>query len=117
MTTAVRAEPRSFNRMAAQNASSDFYSFLTLGKLVRVNRATEEVEPWLAEKWETAADGRTFTFTLREARLVRRHALHRRRRPVLVQGGLRPKASLVAASCRWAASPCSVLRPTRAPSS
>jgi peptide/nickel transport system substrate-binding protein len=65
-TTAVRAEPRSFNRIAAQNASTELFAFLTQGKLVRINRATGDVEPWLAERWDTSPDGLTFTFHLRE---------------------------------------------------
>jgi peptide/nickel transport system substrate-binding protein len=65
ITTAVRAEPRSFNRIAAQNASTELFSFLTQGKLVRINRATGDVEPWLAERWDTSPDGLTYTFALR----------------------------------------------------
>jgi peptide/nickel transport system substrate-binding protein len=66
ITTAVRAEPRSFNRIAAQNASTELFSFLTQSKLVRVNRATGEPEPALAEKWEFSPDGLTCTLTLRD---------------------------------------------------
>ena len=35
------------------------------GRLVRVNRATFELEPWLAEKWESSAGGRTHALHLR----------------------------------------------------
>ncbi len=42
------------------------YATLTQGKLVRINPATQEVEPSLAEKWETSPDGRTYSLTLRE---------------------------------------------------
>lgn len=38
---------------------------LTQGRLVRINRATFELEPWLAESWESSADGRTHTLHLR----------------------------------------------------
>lgn len=38
---------------------------LTQGRLVWINRATYELEPWLAESWESSADGRTHTFHLR----------------------------------------------------
>jgi len=34
--------------------------------LVRFRPGTLEVEPWLAERWELSADGREYTFTLRE---------------------------------------------------
>jgi peptide/nickel transport system substrate-binding protein len=62
----VRTEIRSFNRIAQPEIATEYFSMLTLGKLVRVNRATQEVEPWLAEKWDVSADQRTFTLTLRE---------------------------------------------------
>ena len=66
ITVTLRAEPRSFNRLVAANAVTDAFTHLTQAKLVRVNRTTSELEPWLAEKWETASDQRTFTLTLRE---------------------------------------------------
>src|SRR6185436_8291754 len=34
--------------------------------LVRLNRATGDYEPWLAEKWTASPDGLTFTLTLRD---------------------------------------------------
>jgi peptide/nickel transport system substrate-binding protein len=61
-----RAEPRSFNRLVSANAVTDSITHLTQAKLVRVNRTTRELEPWLAEKWETAPDRRTVTLTLRD---------------------------------------------------
>lgn len=66
LVVTARAEPRSFNRLVLANALTGVYSDLTLGKLVRVNRETRELEPWLAERWEADPDGRTFTLTLRE---------------------------------------------------
>ena len=38
---------------------------LMQARLVRVNRATFELEPWLAERWESSEDGRTHTLHLR----------------------------------------------------
>ena len=66
LTVTLRSEPRSFNRLAAGNAVTDAFTHLTQAKLVRVNRATRELEPWLAENWDTDQDGRTFTLTLRD---------------------------------------------------
>ncbi len=66
VVASARSEPRSFNRIVQAETSTDVFALLTLGKLVRVNRVTQEVEPWLAEKWEVSADQRTFTLTLRE---------------------------------------------------
>jgi peptide/nickel transport system substrate-binding protein len=65
VTVTLRSEPRSFNRLAAGNAVTDAFTHLTQAKLVRVNRTTHELEPWLAEKWESGADGKTFTLWLR----------------------------------------------------
>ena len=32
---------------------------------MRINRVTQELEPWLAERWTLAGDGRTYTLQLR----------------------------------------------------
>lgn len=65
IVSSVRAEPRSFNRLISRDLVSEVVAVLTQARLVRVNRATQQVEPWLAERWTTSADGRTFTLTLR----------------------------------------------------
>jgi peptide/nickel transport system substrate-binding protein len=61
----MRSEPRSFNRLLARDQTSDMISTLLHGRLVRINRSTFELEPWLAEKWESSPDGLTHTFHLR----------------------------------------------------
>ena len=61
----ARAEPRSFNRLVARDQFTEMIALLTQGRLVRVNRATQEIEPWLAERWETSSDGRSYTMHLR----------------------------------------------------
>jgi peptide/nickel transport system substrate-binding protein len=66
LVATVRAEPRSFNRIAVRTASADLLSHLTQGRLVRVNRSTFELEPWLAERWETNPDGLSHTLHLRD---------------------------------------------------
>jgi peptide/nickel transport system substrate-binding protein len=60
-----RSQPRSFNRLLVRDQTSDTVNMLLQGRLVRINRATFEVEPWLAEKWDASADGLTYTFYLR----------------------------------------------------
>jgi peptide/nickel transport system substrate-binding protein len=62
----IRSTPRSFDRLVAADQASDLFGMLTQGRLVRINRATFEVEPWLAERWESSADGRTHTVHLRQ---------------------------------------------------
>jgi peptide/nickel transport system substrate-binding protein len=64
--SSLRSEPRTFNRMLDQNFPVDLYAILTGSKLVRVNRATRELEPALAEKWSASADSLTYTLTLRD---------------------------------------------------
>jgi peptide/nickel transport system substrate-binding protein len=66
LVASVRAAPRSFNRLVAADQTSDLVHTLTQGRLVRINRATFELEPWLAERWDSSPDGRTHTLHLRE---------------------------------------------------
>lgn len=65
IVASIRAEPRTFNRFIASDQTTDVLTFLMQGRLVRVNRATFELEPWLAETWESSSDGRTHTLHLR----------------------------------------------------
>ena len=65
LVASIRAVPRSFNRLVAREQTAELLSLLTQGRLVRINRATFELEPWLAEKWEASPDGRTYTLHLR----------------------------------------------------
>ena len=68
MTASVRSEPNTFNRFApnGNQAAVDALTRLVHATLVRVDRASGEVQPWLAERWTTSPDGRTFTLTLRD---------------------------------------------------
>lgn len=65
IVASIRAEPRSFNRLVSRDQPTELLTILTQGRLVRINRATLELEPWLAEAWESSADGRTHTLRLR----------------------------------------------------
>jgi len=65
LLTSVRSEPRSFNRHAARDTTTNLVSSLTQARLVRINQATQAVEPWLAESWTTADEGRRVTLTLK----------------------------------------------------
>jgi peptide/nickel transport system substrate-binding protein len=65
LLVSARTEPRSFNRHAARDSTTNLVSTLMNASLVRVNRATDAVEPWLAESWTTSADGRRVTMQLR----------------------------------------------------
>ena len=67
LVASARGVPRTFNRLVAGDQPSDMFAMLTQGSLVRLNRATFELEPWLAEKWESSPDGLTHTLHLRRA--------------------------------------------------
>ena len=62
----VRSEPRTFNRLLQRDTTSDLVSSLTQARLVRINRVTQEVEPWLAESWTRSDDGLRYTVKLRQ---------------------------------------------------
>lgn len=65
LITTLRGDPKSFNSLVATDETSAVVTSLLQGRLVRINRATFELEPWLAEKWEVSPDGRRYTVHLR----------------------------------------------------
>ena len=68
LVATIRSEPSTYNRLlpAGASAATDLFTFLTQARLVRVNRATDDLEPWLAEGWKASDDGLTYTITLRQ---------------------------------------------------
>ncbi|MEO7134633.1 MAG: ABC transporter substrate-binding protein [Vicinamibacterales bacterium] len=66
MLASLRSEPRSFNRLVNREVPVDLYAALTGTRLIRVNRATQEVEPALADRWTESGDHLTYTLTLRD---------------------------------------------------
>ena len=66
IVASVRSEPRSFTRLTSRDQMAELLTILTQGRLVRINRATFELEPWLADRWESSPDGRVHTFHLRQ---------------------------------------------------
>jgi peptide/nickel transport system substrate-binding protein len=67
LIASIRSEPTTYNRHAPGGASTAtmVVTLLTQAPLVRVNRATDELEPWLAESWTVSPDGSTYTIKLR----------------------------------------------------
>src|SRR5262245_12241023 len=65
LLVSVRTEPLSFSWYTQHDATTDVLTFLTQARLVRVNRVTQEIEPWLAEGWKRSEDGRQDTRKLR----------------------------------------------------
>jgi peptide/nickel transport system substrate-binding protein len=66
LVSSLRSEPRTFNRIVLPSVPTDLYSILTGSKLIRVNRATQEVEPALVESWTISPDNKTYTLKLRD---------------------------------------------------
>jgi peptide/nickel transport system substrate-binding protein len=66
LVASLRSEPANYNRYFDASAAADLMAVLTQARLVRVNRVTDALEPALAERWESAADGRTHTLHLRK---------------------------------------------------
>ncbi len=100
----------------AATRSPRLFTHLTQARLVRIDRRTQELEPWLAESWTASPDGLTYTLTLRRGvDLLGRHAVHVRRRPLLLPGGLRREDGQLprATRCGSAASRWRSRRPTR----
>jgi peptide/nickel transport system substrate-binding protein len=65
LLVSARTEPRSFNRHAARDSTTNLVSSLIHARLVRINKVTDAVEPWLAESWTTSDEGRRVTMQLR----------------------------------------------------
>jgi peptide/nickel transport system substrate-binding protein len=63
--SSIRSDPRTFNRLIGRDLITDTIACLTQAKLVRINRATQELEPWLAESWSASPDGLSYTLKLR----------------------------------------------------
>jgi peptide/nickel transport system substrate-binding protein len=68
LVASIRSEPPTYNRYLPSGAgtATEVVTLLTQSRLVRVNRITDELEPWLAERWTLAPDGVTYTVVLRE---------------------------------------------------
>ena len=66
LVATVRTEPRSFNRFVAPDTTSELVCLLTHAKLVRIDKATQAWEPWLASEVIPSPDGRRYTLPLRE---------------------------------------------------
>ena len=57
IVASARSEPRSFNRLLARDVTTDIVNTLLQGRLIRINRSTFEVEPWLDALRRTATSG------------------------------------------------------------
>jgi peptide/nickel transport system substrate-binding protein len=60
------SEPKTFNPLLVSDSSSEAIRYLTAGVLVRINRATQELQPELAVSWRELPGGRSISFKLRQ---------------------------------------------------
>ena len=66
LRVSLRSDPQSFNWITRRDSSAYLVTLLTQAWLVRVNRLTDTVEPWLAESWSASPDGLRYTIKLRQ---------------------------------------------------
>src|SRR3989449_1165955 len=66
LVVAQLGDPRTFNPIVAQETSSTDVLRPVFDGLLEQNYITGELEPALADTWTVSADGRAWTFTLRE---------------------------------------------------
>ncbi len=56
LVASLRTEPATYNRFVDHSTAGEALALLTQAPLVSVNRATDTLEPWLAESWTESAD-------------------------------------------------------------
>lgn len=66
LVATMRAEPATFNRYVNALFPTHLISLLTQAPLVRIDRLTHELQPWLARSWRASDDRRTWTLALRQ---------------------------------------------------
>jgi ABC-type transport system substrate-binding protein len=66
LVATMRSEPRTFNPHAGRDFASTLVVGLTQARLLRVNRATQQLEPSLAESYACMPDGLSCTVKLRQ---------------------------------------------------
>jgi peptide/nickel transport system substrate-binding protein len=65
LVASIRTEPATYNRFVDLSTAGEALALLTQAPLVYVNRATDTLEPWLAESWTESADHLAYTIKLR----------------------------------------------------
>src|SRR2546427_8876154 len=65
IVVSIRSEPRTFNCYLARDITTAIFATLTQATLVRVNRVTDDIEPWLATSWTRSGDGLRYRRKLR----------------------------------------------------
>ena len=65
LVASISADLSTFNRMLTSSLANSIVADRLAGDLVHINRATFELEPALASRWQAEPDGRTYTLYLR----------------------------------------------------
>jgi peptide/nickel transport system substrate-binding protein len=65
LVATMRSEPRTLNPVVGRDFASTLVGTLTQARLLRINRATQQLEPRLAESYACSADGLSCTLKLR----------------------------------------------------
>lgn len=66
LRVSYKYEPSTYNRFVSADSTDDGLARLIHATLVRLNRATGQLEPRLAREWTSSPDGLIWTFKLRE---------------------------------------------------
>ena len=66
LRVSYKYEPSTYNRFVAADVTQDGLTRLIHATLIRLNRATGQLEPRLAREWTSSPDGLTWTLKLRE---------------------------------------------------
>ena len=66
LIASLRAEPTTHNRYVDYSTPGEVLALLTHATLVRVDRVTDTLEPWLAESWSESPDHLSYTLKLRQ---------------------------------------------------
>ncbi len=61
----LRTDPKTFDPLLAAEEASERIRYLTGGVLIRFNRATQELQPELAQSWKLQSSGKRIDFVLR----------------------------------------------------
>ena len=66
LRVSYKYEPSTYNRFVGADSTQDGLARLIHATLIRLNRATGQLEPRLAREWTSSPDGLTWTLKLRE---------------------------------------------------
>jgi peptide/nickel transport system substrate-binding protein len=66
LRVSYKYEPSTYNRFVGADSAQDGVARLIHATLIRLNRATGQLEPRLAREWTSSPDGLTWTLKLRE---------------------------------------------------